>query len=687
MAVSSSSITTTSEKNTEEIIDQNHSDIIINDEIKDNLIEPTSESGSGFHQAKKLYREQHFRFEWTKLFTWIGEKEDRPYCKLCDIYLTNNKPHLIRHENSTRHKKNESALKKQPRLEMKKSEFNSLLQQVKIAEIRILLFILQQNLPFVLISPLVELIKCVAVDSEIAKHLKIGKTKATETTKTILLEEANIDLRETLSKQKFSLIIDESTDVSTTKSLVLLARYFDFTFNKVRDRFLAMIELRNSDAESIFKCIQKCFIELKIPLQNCIGLASDNASVMTGKKSGVKALFLKENPFLFTIGCMCHSLHLCSSAAARMIPTSVEILARNIYLYFSHSPKRQAEYKEFQESFNVKTHKILKTSSTRWLSLENVVSRILEQWTPLQHFFLHSSFESDVNSDMANKIRAELNNHNKFYFFFLNYILNLTNKLNLEFQVESVRIHALLPMIKTYYNTILSNFIKREYILNKNVKEINFSDNKYFKEIKDVYVGGKAELFLVSENFSEMEKIELKECCKNYYKILCEQISSRINFEDKILNSIQGIDPSNLNESIVPLIAAMPNLVKQDDIEELDAEWRIMLNQGIVPKSLELEEYWTSIFQLKNALNEKLFPKLKDFISSLLCLPHSSAAAERAFSMLTLIKDKKRNCLDTSTVSAIMMCKEFLYETDVTKWVPPKPILQKYNKNLLHKQK
>lgn len=198
------------------------------------------------------------------------------------------------------------------------------------------MFLLQQNLPFLLIGPLLSLIKSVATDSEIVKELKIGRTKAIETTKTIILEESNANLAPILQKQKFSVIIDETTDVSTSKCLCVIIRYFDFAISKVRDRFLTLIKLNSSDAKSIYNSIYKCFEELKIPIKNCVGFGSDNASVMVGRKGGVRALLLKENPYMFTMGCLCHSLNLCSSSAAKMIPTNVEVLARNIiFIFFS----------------------------------------------------------------------------------------------------------------------------------------------------------------------------------------------------------------------------------------------------------------------------------------------------------------------------------------------------------------
>ncbi|XP_055909043.1 uncharacterized protein LOC129943941 [Eupeodes corollae] len=209
---------------------------------------------------------------------------------------------------------------------------------------------------------------------------KASKKRATETINTILNEEGLEEIGKIIRNQPFSLIIDETTDVSTTKCLVLVVRYFDFVVCKVRDKFLSLISIENCDSLNIYKTIVTFFQNIQVPHKNIVGFASDNASVMMGKKSGVKTLLQKDQPHLYVMGCICHSLHLCSSAASKKLPSHLEALTRNIYSFFAHSPKRKLKLEEFQKYFSVEVHKILKMSSTRWLSLENVISRILEQW-------------------------------------------------------------------------------------------------------------------------------------------------------------------------------------------------------------------------------------------------------------------------------------------------------------------
>lgn len=178
------------------------------------------------------------------------------------------------------------------------------------------------------------------------------------------------NMRAVLESTKFSLIIDETTDISTEKSLALVVRYYDEKTMSVRDRFFGLLKLEDCTAEAIFNAICNYITKNDIPINNLIGLAADNASVMIGKHIGVQARFKELLPHLFVLGCKCHSFHLCASAAANKLPRSLEEFIRNIYNYFSNSSKRLEKLKQYQIFVNLKPHKMLHPAQTRWLSLQ-----------------------------------------------------------------------------------------------------------------------------------------------------------------------------------------------------------------------------------------------------------------------------------------------------------------------------
>lgn len=80
----------------------------------------------------------------------------------------------------------------------------------------------------------------------------------------------------------FSLIIDESTDLSTTKHLVLIGRFYDLKIQRTQDTFLCILEVEHCTAWGIYSSLIHFFDKHGIPVENVIGFASDNASVMMG---------------------------------------------------------------------------------------------------------------------------------------------------------------------------------------------------------------------------------------------------------------------------------------------------------------------------------------------------------------------------------------------------------------------
>ncbi|KAK4307141.1 hypothetical protein Pmani_021100 [Petrolisthes manimaculis] len=73
--------------------------------------------------------------------------------------------------------------------------------------------------------------------------------------------------------------------------------------------------------------------------------------------------------------------------ASKVLSKTADQLIHDIYNFFKMSPNRQKSYAEFQKFVDVDTHRILKPSQTRWLSVAQCVGRILEQYPALSNGF------------------------------------------------------------------------------------------------------------------------------------------------------------------------------------------------------------------------------------------------------------------------------------------------------------
>ena len=98
--------------------------------------------------------------------------------------------------------------------------------QVKSAEIKMAAFIAEHNLPFSVMNHLSDLVKELFPDSAIVSKFSSKHKKTRCIVTNVLAKEFKTSIIETLKKIKFSIIIDETTDIASKKQLALVVRYF-----------------------------------------------------------------------------------------------------------------------------------------------------------------------------------------------------------------------------------------------------------------------------------------------------------------------------------------------------------------------------------------------------------------------------------------------------------------------------
>ena len=140
-----------------------------------------------------------------------------------------------------------------------------------------------------------------------------------------------------------------------------------------------------------------------------IGYASDTASVMVGVRNSVLSIIKLKQPNVFSLGCMCHLAALCAVAGLKKLPVSLDDLLIDIAYHFKYSAKRWTEYQEIRSEFSeIQPLRILKHCTTRWLSLERCVKRVIDQWPAL-----HAYFDREVDIQPANERVQRISKHLK----------------------------------------------------------------------------------------------------------------------------------------------------------------------------------------------------------------------------------------------------------------------------------
>lgn len=177
--------------------------------------------------GKPTYR-QKFRLEWKsnpKLRDWVREDvmdKTKAYCKYCKCNIQCKLSDLILHANTKKHK----GASKSHLLECK-IPFKSFATKTQEQEAALALYISQHS-AMAPIDHLSALCKN-KFDDVSCTQMRLHRTKCTNIIKNILAVHFVEDLRIDIADSKFSLLLDESTDISITKLLGKFTNMCEFS--------------------------------------------------------------------------------------------------------------------------------------------------------------------------------------------------------------------------------------------------------------------------------------------------------------------------------------------------------------------------------------------------------------------------------------------------------------------------
>ena len=188
----------------------------------------------------------------------------------------------------------------------------------------------------------------------------------------------------------FSILCDESTDLSVNKNLIVYVR---FTVDGVAEtKFLGNVKMTDGTANSITKTLLQVLAQRDLKVTQMIGFGSDGASVMTGRQAGVGAQLAQHAHSLVSIHCMAHRLALVCFDAVKENPYLNEYrsMLGKLYAYFSCSSSRQHKLELIQEVMNDDKVRLKEPIAVRWLAMHNAVVAVHKTWPSVVALFTHA---------------------------------------------------------------------------------------------------------------------------------------------------------------------------------------------------------------------------------------------------------------------------------------------------------
>lgn len=523
-------------------------------------------------------------------------------------------------------------------------------------------YIAEHNLPFTSTLHLSPLLPRLFPDSQIARTVCFKPSKAKAIILNVLGAQQLDDVCRLLRFNKFSICIDESTDVSTTKVLAVVSRVWCYSEadgrSRVRDIFLTMMDVKDASAKGLYDLLVSFFVHHRINYKrNLVGFSADGANVMTALLRSVAALLKIDCPLLKVNKCVSHCLAKASSEACKSIPQWVEDVVRSIYNYIGNSPKRLNEFKTLQEEFDETPYRVLKLSQTRWLSLEMVVNRVLQRVDLLKLYFQRKT-EEDHRDLKAREILNGLQMPSfSTYLEVLKNVLAVINVCNLKYQRES-------PCMIDLYGDItnlMKYFADRYMNLNATNNTINPQDHAKYKNVLDVDLGEVGEN--TARTLSNDALLEVKQTWQKFYIAVVEQLQKRFNTLQDLAKKCSVLTPQNIHNRTITIsdISALVDEMGCFNAHEkrgIVFDWQQLIElQNLPAVNMKTEDFWENIFD-KN--NENILINLHSLVDIILLIPTSSANVERVFSSMNLIKTRIRNSLKTANLSKLMHAKLYV---------------------------
>ncbi|XP_030580905.1 zinc finger BED domain-containing protein 5-like [Archocentrus centrarchus] len=243
-----------------------------------------------------------------------------------------------------------------------------------------------------------------------------------------------------LKDKRFALQFDEATDSNKDCLFIAYVR-FDLSNSLCEDLLFCKYVRDRATAEELFKILDSFLTENGLKWENCIGVCSDGAQTMAGKRKGLRALIETASPHAEWTHCIIHREAL---ASRQLSPELSEVMTDIIGVvnFIKTRPLKTRVFSAICEEMGAEHQAVLYHSEARWLSRGKVLSRVFELREQIRVFF-----EQEHKYEVAEKFCDE-NFLGKLAY--LSDIFGKLNELNLQLQGKDKHLPQVTDKISSF---------------------------------------------------------------------------------------------------------------------------------------------------------------------------------------------------------------------------------------------
>lgn len=454
-------------------------------------------------------------------------------------------------------------------------------------------------------------------DSNIIKKMSLGRTKAEAIVKDVLAPKAVGEVLNVLTSGPLPFSIQTDVSNNGNRKMFPLAVQFFQPETGVTNKMLDFIENADESAAGIIDSIQQSLDKFGLSLDQVTAYSADNTNVNYGIHNSVFTNLKKKQKDLLQGNCHAHIMHNTVKHALDQLTVDVENIVLKVYGHFSVSAKRRESLKEFCEFCDVEFREILRHVTTRWLSLNPAITRLMQTWAALKSYFISLGDECPRQIRDLLKLSEDSTEEDpdivEVYLLFCNNILSLFEEVVKKLESNSttcVELYSIMDNFKQkltqrrddhFYGYLTKVKLQRLLPHDANKARADFTA---FLNTAISYV---EKWFDFSENnwLFSLQPLSLHHGMATFSDI--ERITGKINL-------IHKINMDELYDECTTANATLKGLR-----EGADDEW----------KSKAVAARWVAIFQAAD------LPNMLSVISHILSVPASTGYVERIFSRMT----------------------------------------------------
>ena len=212
------------------------------------------------------------------------------------------------------------------------------------------------------------------------------------------------DLTSSIQSAPFiSIMIDETTDESNKKQVVICFRWVDNELD-VHEDFIGLYETESTDVIALLTIIHEVLKRLNISITKLSSQCYDGASAMSGCKAGVAKLILDEEPRAIYTHCYGHSLNLACNDTIKQcaIVRNAFDTANEITKLIKKTPRRDAILNRLKLEVTSPSPGIGTLCPTRWTTNAECLGRIITNHDLYQEW--EEALEYVKETDMRSRI-------------------------------------------------------------------------------------------------------------------------------------------------------------------------------------------------------------------------------------------------------------------------------------------